>query len=247
MPLPALAKGRRSVFESKGRFDTTDRSVEDDVGLQRFMRGVYGYMAGGLAMTGAVAYAAAASGLYAEITGTPLFWVVLLAPLAVVLLLSSAVGRMSVMAAQVTFWAYAALNGLSFSGIFLVYTGASIAGTFFAAAATFAVMSIVGFVTHIDLTRAGPLLFMGLVGVIIANLVNVFLKSSSMQFAVSLIAIALFVGLTAFDTQRIKAMSRDRADLGLAKTAIIGALSLYLDFVNLFLLFLQLTGNRRRR
>ena len=235
------------MFNFENRLDPAYRAVGQDVGLQRFMLGVYLYMAGGLAMTGAVAYAAAASGLYAAVAGTPLFWAVLLAPLAVVLLLSSAVGRMSVMAAQVTFWAYAALNGLSLSGIFIVYTGSSIAGTFVAAAATFAVMSVVGYVTRIDLTRAGPLLLMGLVGIIVADLINIFLKSSSLQFTVSLIAIALFVGLTAFDTYRIKAMYRDRADIGMAKNAIIGALSLYLDFVNLFLLFLQFTGNRRRR
>ena len=235
------------MFNTENRFDPTYRSVDEEVGLQRFMLGVYGYMAGGLAMTGAVGYAAAASGLYAAIAGTPLFWVVILAPLAVVLLLGSAVGSMSSVAAQVTFWIYAALNGLSLSAIFIVYTGASIVGTFFAAGATFAVMSVVGYVTRIDLTRFGPLLLMGLVGIIIADLVNFFLKSSSMQFAVSLIAIALFVGLTAFDTQRIKAMYRDRADLGMAKNAIMGALSLYLDFLNLFMLFLQFAGNRRRR
>ena len=235
------------MFRSDNPADPVYREVDDDVGLQRFMIAVYAYMGAGLAMTGAVAYGAAASGLYRAIAGTPLFWVVLLAPLAVVVLLSSAVGRMSVVAAQATFWVYAVLNGLSLSGIFIVYTGSSIAGTFFAAAATFGVMSVVGFVTRVDLTRAGPLLFMGLVGVIIADLVNFFMKSSVLQFAVSLIAIAIFVGLTAFDTQRIKGMYRSRPDLGMAKGAVMGALSLYLDFINLFLLFLQFTGDRRRR
>jgi FtsH-binding integral membrane protein len=242
-----IANRELPMLNSEKRSDSSFSFDDADTGARQFMLGVYCYMAGGLAMTGAVAYAAAASGLYAAISGTPLFWVILLAPLAVVLLLSSAVGRMSTPVAQLVFWVYAGLNGLSLSGIFIVYTGSSIAGAFFAAAATFAVMSVVGYVTRIDLSRAGPLLLMGLVGIVIADLVNFFLKSSAMQYAVSLVAVLLFVGLTAFDTQRIKTMYRDRAALGLTKNAIMGALSLYLDFVNLLLLFLQFTGNRRRR
>jgi FtsH-binding integral membrane protein len=222
-------------------------SVAIDAGLRQYMLRVYNYMAGGLALTGAVAYAAAAGGLYQAIVGTPLNWIVLFAPLALVMLLSFRIEKMSLGAAQLTFWAYAGLVGLSLSGIFLVYTGVSITRVFFITAGTFGAMSLVGYTTRADLTRFGSLLFMGLIGIVIASLVNMFLFSSALQFAISVIGVIVFVGLTAWDTQRIKAIYVEGEDAVIAgKKAIMGALALYLDFLNLFLLFMQLFGDRRR-
>lgn len=218
-----------------------------DVGLRQYMMRVYNYMTGGLALTGAIAYGAAASGLYRAIFGTPLYWVVLLAPLALVMLLGFRINKMSLGAAQLSFWAYAGLVGLSLSGIFIVYTGESIARVFFISAATFAAMSLYGYSTRTDLSRLGSFLIMGLIGIIIAGLVNMFIASSAMQFAISIIGVIVFVGLTAWDTQRIKEMyvAAD-GDVIAGKRAIMGALALYLDFLNLFLMLMQLLGNRRR-
>lgn len=218
-----------------------------DLGLRQYMLRVYNYMAGGLALTGAVAYGAAAGGLYQAIVGTPLYWVVLLAPLALVMLLSFRIERMSLGAAQLTFWGYAGLVGLSLSGIFLVYTGASIARVFFITSATFAAMSLYGYTTRSDLSRFGSFLFMGLIGIVIAGLVNMFLASSQLQLAISVIGVIVFVGLTAWDTQRIREMyvAAD-GEVVAGKKAIMGALALYLDFLNLFLMLMQLLGDRRR-
>jgi uncharacterized protein len=217
-----------------------------DVGLRAYMLRVYNYMAAGLALTGAVAYFGAASGFYASLAGTPLFWVVLLAPLALVFFLSFRIQTMSLGAAQISFWAYAGLVGLSLSGIFLVYTGESIARVFFITAATFAATSIYGYTTRTDLSRFGSFLFMGLVGIVIAGLVNIFLASTALQFAISMIGVLVFTGLTAYDTQRIKEIYVAGEDAAIAgKKAIMGALTLYLDFLNLFLMLLRLFGNRR--
>ncbi|MCZ8547946.1 Bax inhibitor-1/YccA family protein [Mesorhizobium qingshengii] len=218
-----------------------------DAGLRAYMLGVYNYMAGGLLLTGVVAYGAAASGLYQAIAGTAFIWIVLLAPLALVMLLSFRIERMSLGTAQLTFWAYAGLVGLSLSGIFLIYTGASITRVFFIAAATFGAMSLYGYTTRSDLSRFGSFLFMGLIGIVIASLVNIFLASSALQFAISIIGVLVFVGLTAWDTQRIKEIYIEGEDAAVAgKKAIMGALALYLDFLNLFLLMMQLFGDRRR-
>jgi FtsH-binding integral membrane protein len=220
---------------------------EIDIGLRRFMLGVYNYMASGLALTGIIAYVAAESGLYASLVETPLvFWAVVLAPLALVFFLSFRIESMSLGAAQAAFWAYAGLIGLSLSGIFLIYTGASIARTFFIAAATFLAMSLYGYTTRTDLARVGSFLLMGLVGIIIAGLVNMFLVSSALQLTISVIGVIVFVGLTAYDTQRIKEMylQSDTAVIAGKKT-IIGALTLYLDFINLLLMLLHLSGERR--
>lgn len=216
-------------------------------GLRAYLLNVYNYMAAGLALTGTVAYYGAASGLYASIVGTPLFWIVLFAPLALVLFLGFRIERISLGAAQISFWAYAGLVGLSLSGIFLVYTGESVARVFFISAGTFAATSFYGYATRRDLSRLGSFLFMGLIGIVIAGLVNLFLKSSGMQLIISAIGVLVFVGLTAYDTQRIKALyveGEDRASSG--KKAILGALALYLDFLNLFLMLMQLFGNRRQ-
>ena len=222
--------------------------AEIDIGLRRFLLSVYNYMGLGLALTGLVAYGAAESGLYASLVKTPvLFWVVVLAPPALVFLLSFRVERMSLAAAQTAFWAYAGLVGLSLAGIFLVYTGTSIARTFFITATTFLAMSLYGYTTRTDLSRFGSFLLMGLIGVVIAGLVNMFLTSSALQLAISVIGVIVFVGLTAYDTQRIKEIYLESdSTVIVGKKAIMGALALYLDFLNLFTLLLQLSGDRRQ-
>ena len=214
-----------------------------DMGLRSFMLRVFNTMAGGLAVTGVVAYAAASSGLYASIAGTPLLWLVMLAPFGLALLLGFRVNQMSPTAAQASFWAYAALMGLSLAGIFLVYTGDSIARVFFISAGTFAATAAWGYTTRTDLTRFGSFLVMGLIGIVLASLVNIFVGSSALQFAVSVIGVMVFTGLTAWDTQRLKAMYLETGGTG--NLAILGALMLYLDFVNLFVSLLQLLGTRR--
>jgi len=215
-------------------------------GMRGFLLRVYNYMAAGLALTGVAAYYGAASGIYASLARTPWIWLLLLAPLALVLLLSFRIERMSLVAAQLAFWAYAALVGLSLSGIFLVYTGESIARTFFVSAATFAAMSLYGYLTRTDLTRFGSFLFMGLIGLILATLINMFLKSSALQLTVSVIGVFVFVGLTAYDTQRIRRIYVEGEEASATgKKSILGALALYLDFLNLFLMLIRLLGNRR--
>jgi hypothetical protein len=219
---------------------------EIDAGLRAHMRRVYGYMAGGLALTGLVAYAAAVSGFYQAIAGTALIWIVMLAPLGFVLALSFGIQRMNAGTAILLFWIYAAVMGLSLGGIFLVYTGTSIARVFFITAATFAAMSLYGYTTNADLSRMGAFLLMGLIGLVIASLVNIFIGSSALQFAISIIGVIVFVGLSAYDTQRIKEMylESDSTEIG-GKKAVLGALALYLDFINLFMMLLQLFGQRR--
>jgi FtsH-binding integral membrane protein len=217
-----------------------------DAGLRAFMLRVYSYMAVGLAVTGLVAYEAAASGFYESIVGTPVFWLVLLAPLGFVIVLSFGIERISAGTAQLLFWIYAALMGLSLAGIFLVFTGESIARVFFITAATFGAMSLYGYTTNADLSRFGAFLFMGLIGIIIASIVNIFLASDALQFAISVIGVIVFVGLTAYDTQRLKQLYLEvGAGERASKQAVLGALRLYLDFINLFMLILQLTGQRR--
>ncbi|MDR3516612.1 MAG: Bax inhibitor-1/YccA family protein [Azospirillaceae bacterium] len=214
-----------------------------DLGLRSFMLRVFNTMAGGLVLTGVVAYAASSSGLYAAIAGTPLLWLVMLAPFGLALLLGFQLSRMSVVAAQASFWVYAALMGLSLAGIFLVYTGDSIARVFFISAGTFAATATWGYTTGTDLTRFGSFLMMGLIGIVLASLVNLFVGSSGLQFAVSVIGVLVFTGLTAWDTQRLKLMYLENGGAG--NLAIQGALMLYLDFVNLFVSLLQLMGTRR--
>ena len=236
-------------FDTGNRFAarTAVPQVGIDQGLRSYMLRVYNYMAGGLAITGVVAYFAAASGLYLSLMQTPvLFWIVVFAPLGLVLLLSFRIQRMSLHAAQATFWGYAALVGLSLAGLFLVYTGASIAQVFFITAATFLAMSLWGYTTKRDLTSFGHFLIMGLIGIIIASLVNLFLHSPGLYFAVSVIGVLVFTGLTAYDTQRIKEMywEGDGGEVA-GKKAIMGALALYLDFINLFVMLMQLMGQRR--
>jgi uncharacterized protein len=228
---------------------STGARVGIDVGLRDYMLRVYNYMASGLALTGIVAYVAAAGGadsFIAHIYRTPVMWLVVLAPLGLVMLLSFGIQRMQASTAQMVFWLYAGLMGLSLSTIFLVYTGTSIARVFFITAGTFAAMSLYGYTTRRDLSQFGSFLFMGLIGIIIASLVNMFLASAAMQFAISVIGVIVFTGLTAYDTQSIKEMYYEGDGSEIAgKKAVMGALRLYLDFINLFMMLMQLLGTRR--
>ena len=220
--------------------------VDIDVGLRDYMLRIYNYMASGLALTGIVAYVFAQSGLYIAIARTPLIWLVMLAPLGLVMWLSFGINRMQAATAQALFWVYAALMGVSLASVFLVFTGESVARVFFITAGTFGAMSLYGYTTQRDLSQWGSFLFMGLIGIIIASLVNIFLASSALQFAISVIGVIVFVGLTAYDTQQIKDMYFEDDDAQTAgKKAIMGALRLYLDFINLFMMLLQLIGARR--
>jgi hypothetical protein len=225
---------------------TADTAAGIDVGLREYMLRVYNYMASGLALTGIVAYVAAFSGFYTSIAHTPLIWLIILAPLGLVMLMSFGVNRMSASTLQLVFWGYSALMGLSMAVLFLAFTGASIARVFFITAGTFAAMSLYGYTTRRDLAQFGSFLFMGLIGIIIASVVNMFIGSTALQFAVSVIGVIVFTGLTAWDTQQIKEMyyEGDGAEIA-GKKAIMGALRLYLDFINLFMMLMQLMGTRR--
>ena len=224
---------------------TVDQAAIDQ-GLRAYMLRVYNYMASGLALTGIVAYLAAESGVYASIAATPLIWLVIFAPLGFVFFLSARIHKMSVSTAQTTFWLFAAVMGLSMASIFLQFTGDSIARVFFITGGTFAAMSLYGYTTKRDLSKWGSFLFMGLIGVIIASVVNLFVGSSALQFAISIIGVLVFVGLTAYDTQQIKEMYSVNDDGSVSgRKAVMGALRLYLDFINLFMMLLQLFGDRR--
>ncbi|WP_158047357.1 Bax inhibitor-1/YccA family protein [Skermanella pratensis] len=235
------------------RYATTGRAVDQaqyDEGLRQHMLSVYNYMMVGLGVTGVVAFAtamlAASNPAFAQaLYGSPLKWVVMLAPLGFVFFLSAKIHSMSMSTAQMTFWAFAAVMGLSLSSIFLVFTGASIARVFFITAATFGGMSLWGYTTKRDLSGMGSFLMMGLIGIIIASVVNIFIGSTALQFAVSVIGVLVFTGLTAYDTQRIKEeYSESYGSESLGKMALMGALSLYLNFINLFTMLLSLFGNR---
>jgi FtsH-binding integral membrane protein len=224
-----------------------------DVGLRSYMLSVYNYMASGVLLTGIVALLFANSSLMNLIvnpaTGqaTPLLWVALFAPLAIVFGLSFGINRISARAAQALFWVYAALVGVQFSTLFLVYTGVSIAQTFFAVAAAFMGLSLFGYTTKRDLSGMRSFLIMGVVGIFVALLINLFLRSPAMDLAISAIGVLLFAGLTAYDTQKIKSIYFSVAGHGeaMAKSAVLGALNLYLDFINMFLFLLRFMGDRR--
>ncbi|WP_157014493.1 Bax inhibitor-1/YccA family protein [Mesorhizobium xinjiangense] len=236
-----------------------------DEGLRAYMIKVYNLMALGLAITGLAALGTVSLATTSDpsaavatlgngnmltqfgtvIYGSPLRWLIMLAPLGFVFFLSFRVHKMSVSAAQTTFWAFAALMGISLSSIFLVYTTASIVQTFFITAASFGALSLWGYTTKRDLSGMGSFLFMGLIGLIIAMVVNIFLASPALQFAISGIGVLIFAGLTAYDTQQIKEMYFEGDGTAVAgRKAIMGALRLYLDFINLFMFLLQFLGNR---
>lgn len=226
------------------------RSAQIDEGLRAHMNKVYGLMSVGLAVTGVVAWFVGTNeALLMQIFGTPLKWVVMFAPLLVVFAFGAAVNRMSVGAAQGVFYLFAALMGLSISYIFAIYTGYSIAQTFLVTAIAFAGLSLYGYTTKKDLSGMGTFLIMGLIGLIVASIINIFLGSPAVMFAISFIGVLIFAGLTAYDTQRIKTTYIQMAMQGdqdwLAKSAILGALSLYLNFLNMFMFLLQFMGNQR--
>jgi FtsH-binding integral membrane protein len=222
-----------------------------DQGLRAFMLGIYNNMAMGLVLTGIVAYGvfrwAASDPAVAEtLFASPLRWVIIFAPLAFVFGLSAAVHRLQPGTARLLFLAFAAVMGLSLSSIFLVFTETSIARTFFITAASFGALSLYGYTTKKDLSGWGSFLFMGMIGLILAMIVNIFLGSSALQFAISVIGVLIFAALTAYDTQRLKytydVVAGDQVAAG--RASIIGALQLYLDFINLFMFLLQFMGNR---
>ncbi len=238
---------------------TADTAVLD-AGLRAYMLRVYNWMSSGLLLTGIVAYAVANTSLinlFYHQVATPrgfavqptiLGYAAIFAPLVFVMVLSFGVNRLSRSATQALFWAFAAVMGASLANIFLIYQGASIARVFFVTAATFGAMSLYGYSTKADLSRMGSFLMMGLIGIIVASLVNMFIGSTMLQFAVSVIGVLIFVGLTAYDTQRIKGdylqFAYAEGTDGAAKRSVFDALSLYLNFINLFMLLLQLFGSR---
>ena len=246
-------------FNQRSFTKTADQAGIDE-GLRAYMLKVYNYMTTGLLVTGLVAFFFGKASIITNASGeivtltsvgellflSPLKWVVMLAPLGFVFYLSARINKMSVSAAQTTFWIFSAIMGLSLASIFIQFTGASIARVFFITSGTFAGMSLYGYTTKKDLTKLGGFLFMGLIGIIIASVVNMFFQSGPMQFAISVIGVLIFVGLTAYDTQKIKNMylAGDTDSMG-SKKALMGALRLYLDFINLFILLMQLFGQRR--
>jgi uncharacterized protein len=227
------------------------RDSATDAGLRRYMLSVYNYMASGVLLTGIVALAFVNSGytqlLYNDVGRmSTLGFVVALLPLAFVFGLSFGINRISEGTAKILYWVYAAVMGLSLSSLLLVYTGESVAGTFFATAGAFAGLSLWGYTTKRDLSGFGTFLIMGVVGILIASIINIFLQSSAMAFAISVIGVLLFAGLTAYDTQKIKQMYYQvRGTDFVGKSVIMGALTLYLDFINMFLFLLRLFGDRR--
>jgi uncharacterized protein len=220
-------------------------AIAVDAGLRAYMLRVYNYMAAGVGLTGVVAMLTYQfSG--PELLQSPLMWVFMLAPLGLVFYISSRINTLSAEAARRLFFIYAASVGLSLSTIFHIYTGSSITRVFFISASTFGALSIWGYTTKRDLSGFGTFLFMGVIGIVIATLVNLFLRSSGLDWMISIIGVGVFAGLTAYDTQRIKGMydpSDDAASAG--RKVVMGALSLYLDFINLFMMMLRLAGNRR--
>jgi uncharacterized protein len=238
------------------RFDAPQRLVADvggrdvagfDAGLRKHMLSVYNYMASGVLWTGIVALLFASSGYALQVMAGPgiLKYVIMFAPLAFVMVLSFGIHRLKTSTAQMLYWAFATVMGLSMSTIFLVFTGASIAQVFFATAAAFAGLSLYGYTTKRDLSGFGTFLIMGVIGLLVAMIINIFLQSPVMHLAISAIGVLIFAGLTAYDTQRIKSMYFQlQGTEFLGKAAIMGALSLYLDFVNMFTFLLNLLGIR---
>ncbi len=237
---------------------TVQSSVSVDAGLRAYMLRVYNYMASGLFLTGIVALIASQStglmGAFYNISPEgmlmgmkPLGWLIAFSPLVAILVLSFGIERMQSSTAQACFWGFSVLMGLSMANLFLIYTGESIARTFFITAGMFGGMSLYGYTTKRDLTGIGSFLIMGVWGLMLASIANIFFKSSGLAFGISVIGVFVFIGLTAYDTQRLKLIYQHVAGNGeaLAKAAIMGALNLYLDFINLFVMLLRFVGDRR--
>jgi len=237
-------------YQTTRTLDAAANAAMIDEGLRAHMNKVYGLMSVAMLLTGGVAWAVGTNeAMIAAIFMTPLKWLVMFAPLIMVFALSAMIGRMSAAAAQLFFYVYAALVGLSLSFIFAVYTQTSIAQTFLVTAIAFAGLSLYGYTTKRSLSAMGSFMMMGLIGLIVASIVNIFLASSALAFAISVIGVLIFAGLTAWDTQRIKNDYLQHAQMGdsewMAKSAIMGALTLYLDFINMFMFLLQFLGNNR--
>ena len=246
---------RQNIFQA-----TSAKTAVWDAGLRAYMLKVYNYMATGVLLTGIISLISfklsadiSASGQIIALKpyGNAIFnsglkWIIMLAPLAVIFYMSFGINKMSTSRAQTVFWIFTILMGLSLSWVLIVFTGVSVARVFFITSATFGAMSIYGYTTKRDLTKLGSFLMMGLIGIIIASLVNIFLKSTMMHFVISILGVLIFVGLTAYDTQKIKNMysASDTGEL-IGKKAIMGALALSLDFINLFIMLLRLFGQRR--
>ncbi|MFN3233235.1 MAG: Bax inhibitor-1/YccA family protein [Alphaproteobacteria bacterium] len=232
-------------------------AAEIDQGLRAHMLKIYNYMASGVLLTGVVAMVFSQMAVVDTAAGqqltsfgeaiylSPLKWVIMLSPLALVMVMSFGLNKLSTFALQASFWAFAALMGASISSIFLQFTDASIARIFFVTAGAFAGLSLYGYTTKKDLSAWGSFLIMGVIGILIASVVNIFIESSMMSFIISVIGVLVFAGLTAYDTQRCKEMYyQGHGTEAMAKLSIMGALSLYLNFINMFLFLLQLFGNR---
>jgi len=217
-----------------------------DMGLRRYMLSIYNYMASGVLLSGIVALLFARSGMAAQVmTGGPLMWIIALSPLAFVFAMSFGAHKMSTATLQALFWGFCTVMGLSLSTIFLVFTASSIAATFFATAGAFAGLSLVGYTTKKDLSGMGTFLTMGVIGLLIAMLVNMFMQSSGLQLVISFLGVLIFAGLTAWDTQRLKQQYYQLAGTEFAgKAVVLGALSLYLDFINMFQFLLSFMGQR---
>jgi uncharacterized protein len=237
-------------YQSTRTVGVGTRASDIDVGLRAHMNKVYGLMSVGMAITGAVAWGVGTNdALIHAIFMTPLKWVVMFLPLVMVFAFSALIPRLSVAAAQLFFYVYAAAMGLSLSVIFAIYTGTSIATTFFVTAIAFAALSLYGYTTKKNLSAMGTFLFMGVIGLLVASVVNIFLASAALSFAISAIGVLIFAGLTAYDTQTIKNTYLEHAQQGdqewLGKAAIMGALNLYLDFINMFMFLLRFMGDQR--
>ncbi len=221
--------------------------VSMDAGLRSYMQRIFNYMGAGLALTGALAWIVAHTALAGLIFGTPLKWVVMLAPLGLAIYMNARVNSLSASSLTTMFWVFCGAMGLSMGALFLVFTGDSIARAFFITAATFAAMSLWGYTTKRDLTGMGSLLMMGVLGLMIAMLVNMFLMSSMLQWISSVIGVIIFTGLTAYDVQRLKqCYAESYGSEANNKMAVFGALTLYLNFINAFQFILELTGTMRR-
>ncbi len=240
-------QSRRTGFGASPGLEGADVAgrVGYDMGLRKHMLSIYNYMASGVLLTGIVAMLMANSGMTQVMMGTPLKWLVMLSPLAIVFAMSFGQNRFSAGTLQLMFWGFAALMGASMSTIFLVYTGQSIATTFFATAGAFAGLSLFGYTTKKDLSGFGSFLVMGVIGILIAMVINLFVQSTILQLAISILGVLIFAGLTAYDTQRLKMQYYQLAGTEFAGKAIImGALSLYLDFINMFQFLLAFLGGR---
>ena len=242
------------AYDYEKNVKTRSSADQIDQGLKAYMNKVYSFMAVGLALTGVIAHLTSTmafdfrtntmTAFGNAIYGSPLAFVIMLAPLGFIIALNMGIAKMKESTVQVLFWAFAAVMGLSLSSIFIQYTGESVARVFFISAGAFGALSLYGYTTKKDLTGWGSFLFIGLIGILIASIVNIFVASSALQFGISVIGVLVFAGLTAYDTQRIKAMYFDNSGQE-GKKAIMGALTLYLDFINLLIMLIQLFGQRR--